>query len=84
MYVCILDQAGNILLHKNFPAKPQALLQVIEPYLPDIAITVECMFTWYPSEPGRLDRRSLLQPEHSVCIGSRALYESHPRSQNQK
>jgi transposase len=47
MYICILDQAGNILLHKNFPANPQALLQVIEPYLPDIAITVECMFTWY-------------------------------------
>ena len=47
MYVCILDQAGNILLHKNIPAAPQALLRIIEPYLPDIVITVECMFTWY-------------------------------------
>jgi transposase len=47
MYVCIFDQAGKILLHKNIPTSPQVLLQIIEPFLPDIAITVECIFTWY-------------------------------------
>ena len=47
MYVCILDQAGKILVHKNISTSPQALLRVIEPFLPDIAITVECIFTWY-------------------------------------
>jgi transposase len=47
MYVCILDQAGNILIHKNIPASPYALLRILEPFLPDVAVTVECIFTWY-------------------------------------
>jgi len=47
MYVCILDQAGKILVHKNIPTSPQALVQILEPFLPDIAVTVECIFTWY-------------------------------------
>jgi transposase len=47
MYVCILNQAGNILVHKNIHTAPESLQKIIEPYLPDIAITVECMFTWY-------------------------------------
>jgi transposase len=47
MYICILDQAGKILVHKNVPTSPQAFLRIIEPFLPDIAVTVECIFTWY-------------------------------------
>jgi transposase len=47
MYVCILNQAGKILVHKNISTSPQAFLQIIEPFLPDVAVTVECIFTWY-------------------------------------
>ena len=47
MYVCILDQAGNILVHKNLPTSPDALLRILEPFQPDVAVTVECIFTWY-------------------------------------
>jgi transposase len=47
MYVCILDQAGEILVHKNISTSPQALLRIIEPFLPDVAVSVECIFTWY-------------------------------------
>jgi len=47
MYVCILNQAGNILVHKNIHSAPESLNKIIEPYLPDVAISVECMFTWY-------------------------------------
>jgi len=47
LYVCILDQQGNILVHKNIKANPQALMQVVEPYLDDLVIGVECMFSWY-------------------------------------
>ena len=47
MYICILDQAGKILAHKNIPTSPQALLQILEPFQPDVAVTVECIFTWY-------------------------------------
>ena len=47
MYVCILDQAGEILLHQNMKASPEAFLRTITPYRPDIVVAVECIFTWY-------------------------------------
>jgi transposase len=47
MYVCILNQAGETLLHRHMKATPEALLKAIAPYRPDIVVAVECMFTWY-------------------------------------
>jgi transposase len=47
MYVCIIDQAGNKLVHQNVAANPKAFLKVIAPYRDDVAVCVECMFTWY-------------------------------------
>jgi transposase len=47
MYVCILDQAGETLLHRNMPATPEALLKAIAPYRDQIVLAAECMFTWY-------------------------------------
>jgi transposase len=47
MYVCIVNQAGKIMYHYNLPVSKDSLLCVIEPYLPDVAIAVECIFTWY-------------------------------------
>jgi transposase len=47
MYVCILDQAGETLLHRHMPATPEALLKAIAPYRDQIVLAAECMFTWY-------------------------------------
>jgi len=47
MYVCILDQSGTKLVHKNLPTTPEAFLRVIAPYRDDLAVAVECIFTWY-------------------------------------
>ncbi len=47
MYVCILDQAGQTVLHQNMPVDASSLLKIVMPYLPDIVISVECIFTWY-------------------------------------
>ena len=47
MYVCILNQQGEILLHKNMEASPQAFLRAIAPYREDLVVAVECIFTWY-------------------------------------
>jgi transposase len=47
MYVCIIDQAGKILVHKNLPTSQHALLRILEPFQSDVAVTVECIFTWY-------------------------------------
>jgi hypothetical protein len=47
MYLCILDPAGNIVLHKSIKSRPQALLRAIEPYREGLVIGCECTFTWY-------------------------------------
>jgi transposase len=47
MYVCILDQEGNSLLHRQMKTAPEAFLIAIAPYREDIVVAVECIFTWY-------------------------------------
>ncbi len=47
MYLCILDQAGNVVLHRNIHTKPEKFLSTISRYREDIVVAAECMFTWY-------------------------------------
>ena len=47
MFICILDQAGKILFHRNRKASAEAFLRVIEPYREDMVVAVECIFMWY-------------------------------------
>jgi transposase len=47
MYVCILSQDGEILLHRNMKTSPETLLKAIAPYREDVVVAVECIFTWY-------------------------------------
>jgi transposase len=47
MYVCILDQNSEVLVHRNMKTDPEAFLKAIAPYRPGIVVAVECMFTWY-------------------------------------
>ena len=47
MYLCILDQEGNTLVHRNMPTNGQRFLKNIAPYREDLVVAVECMFTWY-------------------------------------
>ena len=47
MYLCILDQQGEILLHRNMGSAPDSFLEAIAPYRKDLVVAVECIFTWY-------------------------------------
>ncbi len=47
LYVCIIDQAGDILVHKPIADDPDQLLNVLKPYLGKIVVGVECMHCWY-------------------------------------
>lgn len=47
MYVCILDGDGEIKEHRNIKSNPEEFLEIIKPYREDIAVAVECIFTWY-------------------------------------
>jgi len=46
MYVCILNQAGETLRHHHMKTTPEAFLNVMAPYRPDIVVAVECLCTW--------------------------------------
>ena len=47
LYVCILDQAGEKVFHRQISASPNALLDVLAPYIGNIVVGVECMHCWY-------------------------------------
>jgi len=47
MYVYIINNAGEILWHRNMKTDRHVFLKVIEPYQEDVVVAVECMFTWY-------------------------------------
>ena len=47
MYVCVLSQEGEILLHRNMQAAPEPFLKAVAPYRDGLVVAVECIFTWY-------------------------------------
>ena len=47
MYLCVLHQDGEVLLHRDMKAAPGPFLQAIAPYRADVVVCVECIFTWY-------------------------------------
>ena len=67
MYVCILDEKGEIREHKNMNTDPETFLKTIAPYREDIVVAVECMFTWYWIA-------DLCQKEHIAFVLGHALY----------
>ena len=46
MYVCLLDQSGEILVPRTMQTTPEAFLHVIAPYRPGLVVAVECLCTW--------------------------------------
>ena len=77
MYVCLLDQHGTKLVHKNLPTTPEAFLRIIAPYRDDLVVGVECIFTWYWLADS-------VQGRHCLCLGARALYEGNSWGQSQE
>src|SRR5919199_570407 len=47
MDLCVLNQDGEILVHRNMPAGPEPFLKAVAPYRTDLVVCVECIFTWY-------------------------------------
>ena len=45
MYVCILNQEGEMVFHRNLPSAPDAFLRAIAAYREDLVVAVECIFT---------------------------------------
>lgn len=47
MYLCILDETGEVRLHRNIITDREVFLKTIHPFRAGIVVAVECMFTWY-------------------------------------
>jgi transposase len=47
MYVCLLDQSGEILVHRHMQTDPDTFLQAIAPYRQGMVVAVACLFPWY-------------------------------------
>ncbi len=47
MYLCIQDNHGTVLYHKNLPTSRDAFCDAVAEYCEDLAVAVECMFSWY-------------------------------------
>jgi transposase len=47
MYLCVFNQDGERLVHRNMPAGPAPLLKAIAPYQDPIVVAVACLFPWY-------------------------------------
>lgn len=47
MYLCLLNESGETVLHKNIKSKPDAFLEAVADYREDLVVGVECMFCWY-------------------------------------
>ena len=47
MYMCILSQDGEILLHRNMKTSPEMFLKAIAPYREDLVVRCRMHFTWY-------------------------------------
>jgi Transposase len=67
MYLCILDHAGVIVLHREVACEPAAFLEAIAPYRDGLVVACECLFCWY-----RL--ADLCQAENIAFVLGHALY----------
>jgi transposase len=47
MYVCIVNDAGEILVHRNMNAAPAPFLTAVAPSRDGLVVAVACLFTWY-------------------------------------
>ena len=47
MYLCLLNQDGEIVLHRNMKAAPEPFLKAMAPSREDLVVAVECLFPWY-------------------------------------
>jgi len=47
LYLCILNQKGETLVHRQLPCDREKLLKALAPYREDLAVAVECLFCWY-------------------------------------
>jgi hypothetical protein len=77
MSLCVLNQAGAILLYRQMKAVPERFLKAIAPDREDLVVCVECLCTWDLARGPLRPRRQSLRPR------PRPLHEGHPWGQGE-
>lgn len=78
MSLCVLDQAGEVLLQQAIRCDPRIFLRTIAPYRDDLVVAVEYIFTW------DLARRSVRPRADPLRPRPRLVHEGHPWRQGQE
>ena len=47
MYICVLNEAGVVLVHRNLPCDRERFLAAVASCRADLVVAVECLFCWY-------------------------------------
>jgi hypothetical protein len=47
LYLCLVNQDGEIRVHRNMPAGPDPFLKAVAPYRSDLVVCVAGLFTGY-------------------------------------
>ncbi|MGX9417684.1 IS110 family transposase [Vibrio sp. WJH972] len=47
LYVYIIDAQANVIVHKKIATNKDGLLLILEPYIGNVIVGVECMYCWY-------------------------------------
>ena len=42
--LCILNESGDVVYHRNHRAEPEHFLKAINPFREDLVVAVECIF----------------------------------------
>jgi len=42
----MVNQDGEVLVHRHMKAAPEAFLKAVTPYRDGLVVAVECIFTW--------------------------------------
>ena len=68
MYVCVLDQAGAVIIHRNLPTTREAFEGVIGPFREEVVVCVECIFSWYWIADLCSDLKIAFVPGHALYM----------------
>jgi hypothetical protein len=71
MYLCVLNQDGEIVLHRHMKAAPEPFLRALTPYREEMVVCVAGRFT------GDRARRPLRSRGDSLWPGPCPLHEGH-------
>ena len=77
LYVCILNQEGEVLVHRKPPCDREQLVKTLAPYRQDLVVAVECLFCWYWVA-------DLYSEQGTAFILDHALHESDPRRKGEE